>query len=83
MTDLLKTAMQLIRKGTPAGLIVDIVNYRTHLALRVYRDNINSFPDYKQQNIYTWLNNTLELINNVGVPCVLEAEATPPNLEAK
>lgn len=70
----------LLNTGRPRGVIVDVIDYKQFLALRIYRDNINSFPDHKQQQVYAWLNTTLEYINTI-TPCRLEAEATPPDLK--
>lgn len=73
---------ELLTTDRPRGIIIDVVEYPQFLALRVYRDNINSFPDHKQQEIYAWLNTTLVYINTI-TPCRLEAEGTPPDLKGK
>lgn len=45
------------------GLIIDIVNYRDHIGLRLYRDNFNEFPDSIQQDLVEWLEKTLKDLN--------------------
>lgn len=77
-----KEVRNIITTGLPEGVIVDVVDYGAHLGLRIYRDNLNAFPDYKQQHIYQWLDTTLNLVNQKA-PCILEVESTPPNLRGK
>jgi hypothetical protein len=37
------------------GIVYDVVEYKNHIALRFYRDNINRFPDDKQVLIAEWI----------------------------
>jgi hypothetical protein len=51
-------------KAPARGLIIDIVDYPDRVGLRFYRDNFNSIPDSKQQDMVEWLRKTMQDLNN-------------------
>lgn len=66
------------------GFIVDMVEYRdsNELALRVYRDNVESFSQPQKVALAEYLYQLRDAINDCGVKCFIEGvEKSPPNLQ--
>lgn len=64
------------------GLIIDMVEYpeRKYLALRVYRDNIESFSEPQKLQIAELLYSVRDAISDTGTNCYIEGvEHAPPN----
>ncbi len=62
----------LLQRKWPKGLIVDTVEYPTHIALRLYRDNFNSFGGVDQLSISQLVGETINAVRSQGCPCNLE-----------
>lgn len=65
------------------GFIVDLVEYdeRGYLALRVYRDNVESFSTPQKVALAEYLYQLRDAIRQCHVKCHIEgAEHAPPNL---
>lgn len=62
------------------GLVIDIVKYPDRAAVRFYRENFNSIPDSKQQDMVEWLQKSLAALNISlkPLPVVIEMEAKVP-----
>lgn len=70
-------------KSPYPGFVVDLVEYqkRKYLALRVYRDNIESFSDSQKVMLAAHLYQVRDAIRDLGVQCHIEGmEKSPPNL---
>lgn len=78
MTKYTKEARAIVQtsKAPVAGVIMDVVEYENHLALRFYRDNMNRFSDTKQVAIAEWIFE-LQRFLNVIVPTTIEMEDAP------
>lgn len=67
-------------KAPYPGLVIDVVEYKDYLALRFYRDNVNSFSDPKKIELAQHLVKLQGFIRNLGVKCYIEGEeSVPPN----
>lgn len=64
------------------GFIVDVVEYpeRKYLALRVYRDNVESFSDPQKITLATWLYQVRDAMRETGPRVFIEGvEHGPPD----
>jgi hypothetical protein len=80
-TDEVRRVFKSIRPPLP-GFIVDMTEYelRGYLALRVYRDNIESFSDGQKVMLAGYLYQLRDAIRDLGVQCHIEGkEKSPPN----
>lgn len=58
----------------PLSLRWEIVDYDDYLALRLFRDNFNSFDGEERYHIAMIIKETLEKIRADGIPIYLEKE---------
>lgn len=80
-TEDVRRVFKTIRPPYP-GFIVDIVEYpeRNYLALRVYRDNVESFSDPQKMMCASYLYQLRDAIRDLQVQCHIEGvEHAPPN----
>lgn len=80
MTDSLYTTevKRIIKSfNFPKNLVVDIVEYEFHLAMRFYRENINSLDGVDKTRFAYSLNDCLWKIRNTGIP--IYTEVVPGN----
>lgn len=73
-------------KAPYKGFIMDVVEYKDYLALRFYRDNVNSFSDPKKVELAQHLVNLQNFIRSMGVKCYIEGddnEKGPANFQGK
>lgn len=63
----------------PKGLIVDIIEYDTHLGFRFYRDNFIQFDGEEQRQIASSVKQVMETIRGMGVPCYMEKMERVPD----
>lgn len=74
-----REVFQQMKRPYP-GFIVDLVEYPSHLALRVYFDNVESFSEPQKLVIAEWLYQLADTINALGVKCDIEGVTnSPPN----
>jgi hypothetical protein len=63
------------------GLIIDTVEYPSHISIRMYRDNFNLISDNKQQQMVEWMEKMLKDINfHHTFNLTIEMEERVPNL---
>lgn len=79
-TDEIKQMLsELARTHTlPRGLVFDVVEYEHHLALRLYRDNFETFDGVDKQQIANKIGDIILRIRQKGVPCYMEVEKSVP-----
>lgn len=58
--------------GWPKGLIIDVIEYPTHLGFRFYRDNFITFSPADQRQIAAAVKEIMEHIRGLGIPCYME-----------
>lgn len=58
----------------PRALIVDVVEYKDHLGLRLYRDNFETFDGVEKEFIAKQINGAITEIRKMGCPIYLEVE---------
>ena len=63
----------------PKGLIIDIVEYETHLGFRFYRDNFIQFGSEAQRQIAMTVKEVMEKLRGDGIPCYMEKMERVPN----
>ena len=56
----------------PKGLIFDVIEYEHHLGFRFYRDNFESFDGEGKQHIASIVQEVMNKIRNLGIPCYME-----------
>lgn len=62
----------LLNRKWPKGLVVDSVEYDNHIALRLYRDNFETFDGVDKLSIAQLIGETINAIRNQGCPCYME-----------
>jgi hypothetical protein len=62
----------LLSTKWPKGLVINTVEYDTHIALRLYRDNFETFDGVDKLKISQLLGETINALRNQGCPCYLE-----------
>lgn len=81
-SDEVKKVFKTIRPPYP-GFVVDMVEYEEsgELALRVYRDNVESFSQPQKVACAEYLYQLRDAIRQCGVKCHIEGvETAPPNM---
>lgn len=56
----------------PKGLVMDVVEYETHLGFRFYRDNFIQFDGEQQRKIASIVKEVMEKIRGLGIPAYME-----------
>jgi hypothetical protein len=56
----------------PRGLVVNVIEYDTHLALRLYRLNFEQFSAIDKLKISERVGEAINGVRNSGCPCYLE-----------
>lgn len=56
----------------PSGLIMDVIEYETHLGFRFFRDNFIQFDGEAQRQIASTVKEVMEKIRGLGIPCYME-----------
>lgn len=66
-------------RNWPSGLIMDVVEYETHLGFRFYRDNFIQFDGDAQRQIASVVKEVMEKIRGLGIPCYMEKMERVPH----
>lgn len=62
----------------PNTLVVDVIEYEEHLALRLYRDNFEAFDGTDKEYIAKKIGAAVNKVRSLGCPMYLEVEARVP-----
>lgn len=84
-TEEVQRVFKTIKSPYP-GLVVDMVEFpkRNYLALRVYKDNLESFSDPQKVSIAEYLYQLRDAVRQCGVQCHIDgALGSPPNRRNK
>lgn len=69
-TDEIRTFVR--SRNWPRGLVLDVIEYETHLGFRFYRDNFIKFDGEAQRQIASTVKEVMEKIRSLGIPCYME-----------
>lgn len=71
-------------KAPYPGFVFDIVEFPSYLAIRVYRDNVESFSDSQKVTLAEWLYKLRDTIRAVEPKTFIDgAEGPPPSRRGK
>lgn len=57
------------------GLVLDVIEYDTHLAIRLYRENFETFDGEGKKAISKLIGETINAVRKQGCPIYLEVAA--------
>lgn len=63
----------------PKGFKFDVMEYFSHLAIVLYRDNFETFDGFDKQQIAMVIGNMINKIRQDGIPCTLEVDPSVHN----
>lgn len=60
-------------KAPHPGLEFQPVEYETHIAVRLFRENFEEFSDPQREDLAVWIGSLVNRIRALGIPCYIEA----------